>query len=380
MSLSTTNTICIYFENCEEKITPLEYANFIVNELEYSNENVIAMGVTVKNRLRLKLSNEELVEDVFRKIRQLETYSINDRKYTVNIENESTKHTVKIHGVPYEMADDEIKRVFASYGIVENIKKEKWKGIGLDIYNEIISVKMEIKNPIPSYIRLYGRLYWVTYFGQTRTCRRCNETTHEAKDCKYSATAIIKNRVNFAEAIKGTLNDFTPLFVNNDIESTEKVKTRPEEVGNGKEEIKAGNKKRTEDWFKVDSSSKGSAKGKRTDNIRNENYMVAQYQDEKKGNNKGRGAIDLCSLHSDVHLNQAENKKCRLKRTKSKEGSSDEVMKPSPKKLTNTGNWADDGDEEFVSTSSPEVRTSEFDFSPISQYTPSKSEEELNTK
>lgn len=380
MSLSTTNTICVYFEDCEEKITPLEYANFIKNELKYSNQDIIAMGVTVKNRLRIKLSNEDLVEDVFDKIKKLGTYTINERKYELSIENESTKHTVKIHGVPFEMPDVELKRAFSYYGIVENIKKEKWKGIGLDIYNEIISIKMEIKIEIPSYIRLYGRLYWVTYFGQTRTCRRCNSTQHEAKNCTFRASDIIKQRVNYADITRGDKNVFTPPFFNNETGSSKRRTQVLEKVGTASEEIKIVREKETESDIKRRNNKGINEKDDETDKIKEGTSIVREVQDNRKGSKQGESTTEFCSQHNEVHPNQLENKKCKLKRTKSTEGSSDEITKPLSKKLNAANSWADEMEDEITDTSSPDFRTSEFDFSLISQYATSKSEEEMKDK
>lgn len=355
MSFATVNTVCVYFDGCEDKVTPLEYAKFIGNQLGYTSDNILSMGVTVKNRLRLKLAREELVEEIYDKINKLKWYTIDERKYQLKIENESTRQTVKIHGVPFEMPETEVRRVLTAYGLVDDIKKEKWKGIGFDIYNEMVSVRMEIRTAIPSYVRIYGRLYWVTYFGQTRTCRRCNATTHEARECTFNATSVVRTRVEYATAAKGIDGTLFPSFSSN----TQKFP-----------ELKRGNNNIV-NVEKPRDTGKQEGTEQQTCEIEEEKTTLTEDETERDKYEKEKADSKLCSQHSVIHLNQQENKNCKLKRAKPTGNSSDEKIKPVSKRSNLNTKWADDT-EDCDSFSSPELRTSELDFSSISQYDSSK--------
>ncbi|KAG5872710.1 hypothetical protein JTB14_035531 [Gonioctena quinquepunctata] len=60
---------------------------------------------------------------------------------------------------------------------------------------------MEMRRPIPSYIIIAGVKYWITYPGQQRTCRKCNSTKHEVKDCQQVLSYRLK-RNDYAAAVR----------------------------------------------------------------------------------------------------------------------------------------------------------------------------------
>ncbi|CAG9818065.1 unnamed protein product [Phaedon cochleariae] len=74
---------------------------------------------------------------------------------------------------------------------------------------------MDLKKAIPSYIVIAGNYMWVTYNGQQRTCRRCNATSHEIKDCDKALNVRIRN---YASAVSNSLR--APIQVDESVPET----------------------------------------------------------------------------------------------------------------------------------------------------------------
>ncbi|KAG5869606.1 hypothetical protein JTB14_008123 [Gonioctena quinquepunctata] len=76
---------------------------------------------------------------------------------------------------------------------------DMWKNLRFKCYNETKLIRMEMRRPIPSYIA--GVKYWITYPGQQKTCRKCNSTEHEVKDCDQVLSYRLK-RNEYAAAVR----------------------------------------------------------------------------------------------------------------------------------------------------------------------------------
>lgn len=186
------NTVSVDFHEVEEKPSHLEIHLFIKNVLELELADIEAIGI-YGTKAVIKLINETKVEELFEKYLETVFTAQNGKQYKIRLCNESKRTVVKVHRVPLEIPDAELKKSLSMYGNVEEVRKECWKNLPFPVYNELRSVKMEINRPIPSYINIGNQLYWVTYFGQEKTCKRCGKTTHEAKDCSYGASQRISN-------------------------------------------------------------------------------------------------------------------------------------------------------------------------------------------
>lgn len=390
--LSTLNTVSIFFDSKDKYVpSPAEYGVFLKETMEMKTEDILSIGNTVKNRLRIKFTSEKLVEECFKKIEELKLYSDSQgREYNLSIYNESSKQIVKIHGVPFEMSEDEIKKSLEMYGVVDGFRKEKWNNIGFNVYNEIITVRMEIKNPIPSYLRIMGRQYWVTYFGQVKTCRRCNATSHEAKDCDYNAKNIVNRHVNYAAATKSP-NLFAPEYMGKvfpDLPENRKgIKTKEKSIDreNVAEVEKEPNVREVEKNRK-EKSRQTHTSGKEVNNKqenRESGKGTKDIRQSSKENQCEEGSQSLCSQHS-LHPNQQQNNECKAKRRAASnisDTSSDEQRKRSnklPHLDLNYKFWAEEMDAASDdNTTSSEGGTIEPE-SPISTYktTPPGTEDE----
>lgn len=91
--------------------------------------------------------------------------------------------TVFVHDAPFELPDKALKYRLQSYGQVVRINRGHYPEC-VHVETGIRYVKMHIDNEIPSFIRFGRRLVRISYVGQERTCRRCNQPGHQARECK----------------------------------------------------------------------------------------------------------------------------------------------------------------------------------------------------
>ena len=101
--------------------------------------------------------------------------------YTISSYSNSATIVTVLH-VPHELEDTTVRFVLSRYGKVLCGRFLTFREFP-DVYNGIRQYQIELKEDIPSSIRLGGRNCWVRYRGQPRTCLKCGLRGHEVKDC-----------------------------------------------------------------------------------------------------------------------------------------------------------------------------------------------------
>ena len=98
---------------------------------------------------------------------------------------ESENINVILGWVPIPMTNEEIKtEVEKKVGKVMKVTAKKHKdGLLSGIRLVTIPKTMVEQNPLPSYISILGNELYVTYTGQTVTCRHCQEAGHMQSTC-----------------------------------------------------------------------------------------------------------------------------------------------------------------------------------------------------
>lgn len=95
---------------------------------------------------------------IYEKVQKMNTYmDVQGRVYKLSIFNNNISVSVKLYGIPYEMKDEEIKKTLDVYGSIDNIREEKWRDIGFEIYNETVTTRMEVRRLISSFVRILGK-------------------------------------------------------------------------------------------------------------------------------------------------------------------------------------------------------------------------------
>jgi len=93
-----------------------------------------------------------------------------------------TTKTINVLHVPFEQEDNVVRFILGRYGKVVRGRYLTHADYP-DIFNGIRQYQMELNEDIPSSLHIGGRYCWVRYYGQPRTCLKCNGRDHLAKDC-----------------------------------------------------------------------------------------------------------------------------------------------------------------------------------------------------
>ena len=119
------------------------------------------------------------------------TIELNEKKFKLQHPNpprprQNKFTTVRVYGYPLEADRETLKKALMFYGEVKSAH---------DMYDRICEIKtgarelcMELKHQIPSFIFAGKYQVKITYWGQKRTCRKCHQEGHTAKDCQAGST------------------------------------------------------------------------------------------------------------------------------------------------------------------------------------------------
>ncbi len=88
---------------------------------------------------------------------------------------------VLVQYAPFELREEFFRKRLSRYGIVLNSRRNKIPET--EVYNGLITVRMILKQHIPSFIQVGGYSVMCRYPGQPRTCRRCDSIDHVAAEC-----------------------------------------------------------------------------------------------------------------------------------------------------------------------------------------------------
>ena len=100
------------------------------------------------------------------------------RVFSVDCDNHIS--LVKIYNAPSEMPDSVLIGRLSTYCTVLSF----WHDLAADtIFNGIRAACMKINKPIPSVVQIAGKFIRIWYPGQPKTCQRCGDLGHLAKDC-----------------------------------------------------------------------------------------------------------------------------------------------------------------------------------------------------
>ena len=140
----------------------------------------------------VKFNEEEKMHEFFENFGPSLIFDKDEVPYEIPVMIAGSKHrNVKIKFIPTEIEIEEIKNTLTKYGAVESIKWEEPVKFNEDIYEvkrERLNVAMSINKHIPSFITIKGIRLNVTYQGQPRTCSKCDDPNHEARDCNAKPT------------------------------------------------------------------------------------------------------------------------------------------------------------------------------------------------
>ncbi|XP_066982272.1 uncharacterized protein DDB_G0283697-like [Macrobrachium rosenbergii] len=150
--------------------------------------DLIGFQLMPRNRFIMKFSSRVIYEKFISEYDEKELQIGNG--ITVKIVNMGASYSfVSIRYAPFDMDNQMIESVLEGYGKVIWIRNNQHTlGKGNGLLNGIRTAKMEIKNNIPSSIRIAGHSVSFMYSGQSRTCYKCGSEDHLVENCVTEKT------------------------------------------------------------------------------------------------------------------------------------------------------------------------------------------------
>ena len=137
------------------------------------HESVLECVQVIKGRtLRIVFPSSDIMEDIV-------SGGLEFRSHPIVFKTPSVYKWVTLMDLPYGIPESEIKTALSKFGQIAHVKAEVYMGL----YTGTRLVKVEIKKAIPSRVIVAGHLCTVFYRGQVRSCFRCAQSGHEAKNC-----------------------------------------------------------------------------------------------------------------------------------------------------------------------------------------------------
>ena len=185
-TLRRENTVGIRFT--KGKVEDSHYREIIYHVLKVEDNEVYGMAPMGPKRFMLKVTSWGTYNRIVKDFVGQQLVIDDENEYVID-DLSTYKNRVRVTKVPFEMSDNELKKLMERYGKVENIITSH-KNFG--DYSNIISderiVWMVVEFSIPSslYIKESETYIYFSYPQQTKTCHKCGDHDHKVDKC-YAA-------------------------------------------------------------------------------------------------------------------------------------------------------------------------------------------------
>ncbi|EDS36982.1 conserved hypothetical protein [Culex quinquefasciatus] len=106
------------------------------------------------------------------------------KRFLIPIFVEDGSIEVKVHDLPPRMPNHMIEDHLQQYGEIISTHDEVWRDFFPGVPNGVRVVRMKIRKPIPSFVKIEGLPAYIAHKNQIKTCRYCTQKLHAGQKCK----------------------------------------------------------------------------------------------------------------------------------------------------------------------------------------------------
>ncbi|XP_052563027.1 MAP kinase phosphatase with leucine-rich repeats protein 3-like [Culex pipiens pallens] len=193
MSKYRRNAVVIDFNVMPVRPDIETVTKFISKDLKLDQQRVKNLQLNnSRNHVIIELGSPEEASDLVDQHNLKHKVGCRGQTFRIPIFVEDNATQVRIHDLPPHMPNDLIVSHLEAYGEVKSIRREVWREYFPGIPNGVRVVRMVLKKPIPSFIKVETEISYTSYNQQVRTCRHCANPLHPGKN--ISSKNITTNR------------------------------------------------------------------------------------------------------------------------------------------------------------------------------------------
>lgn len=148
--------------------------------------DVLAMGVYQMNHVWMVTLHSASAKEKLIKAKELD---VKGSKCLVIDPNEK-EIPVKLHWLPFYVADEDVRNALAQYGKLLEIQREKWSRSGMEnIFTTTRTARLRLGkgltiDDVPHQVRINGGTVLITAQGRPPLCLKCKKMGHVRRDCQ----------------------------------------------------------------------------------------------------------------------------------------------------------------------------------------------------
>lgn len=156
----------------------------------------------IKAHVIIEVASAKLAEELAYAHNLKHTVDYEGELFQIPVYTADNIKEIRVFDLPCQMPNSVIVKNLSAYGEVIFIRNDVWKDMFAGITNGTRLVRMKLHKEIPSYVAMQGAMSFITYNGQTRTCKYCAFPLHIGQTCAQNKEKVLGGGLTAAEIMQ----------------------------------------------------------------------------------------------------------------------------------------------------------------------------------
>lgn len=184
------NTLVVDFSVLPARPNTATVQKFLQQEIKLDMTTVKVLQLhSIRKQALIEFCNLEVAENLAASHHLKHSMIIDSKKFLIPVFMEDSAINIRVHDLPPDIPNVDVAEHMAQYGKVKSVVREVWKKYFPGTPNGVRVVRIELKQHIPSYVRIKDQMTSVTYRNQPVTCQHCNKLAHPNVKCSEATKA-----------------------------------------------------------------------------------------------------------------------------------------------------------------------------------------------